>query len=44
LAAVYSTAAVTLNSATAYQVENIWVSPQDVLQTPRMDGKTEPQF
>ena len=36
---VTSTAAVTMQSAKAYKVNAMWVTPKDVLNTPRKDGK-----
>eukprot|EP00463_Aulacantha_scolymantha_P005766 TRINITY_DN715_c0_g2_i2.p1 TRINITY_DN715_c0_g2~~TRINITY_DN715_c0_g2_i2.p1 ORF type:complete len:169 (-),score=25.68 TRINITY_DN715_c0_g2_i2:246-752(-) len=37
--AVSSTKDITLNYAKAWQVGSIWVSPEEVLRTPRLDGK-----
>jgi len=36
---VKSTAAVTMASAKAYKVNSIWVTPEKVLTTPRLDGE-----
>jgi len=39
LMAVGSDTDITLNYAEAYRVNSIWVSPEEVLRTPRLDGK-----
>lgn len=36
-------AAVTASSAKAWHVDGIWVSPEEVLATPRLDGATRPE-
>merc|ERR1712080_244124 len=37
--AVGSEQDITMNYAKAWQVDSIWVSPEEVLRTPRLDGK-----
>lgn len=39
LMAVSSTVDIEMNYAKAWQVKPIWVSPEEVIRTPRMDGK-----
>jgi hypothetical protein len=40
---VFSTAAAT-PSVDVWAVKPIWVSPKEVIATPRIDGNTEPQY
>merc|ERR1712025_780667 len=39
LMSVSSNVDVTMNYAKAWQVNSIWVSPEEVIRTPRLDGK-----